>query len=84
MGKLYYYHFKCDFIVISKGVIVQAIQVCYHLDQDNLDRELNGLIEAMEFFKLKRGTIVTLNQNDRLERKGLVVDVMKCNEWMEV
>ena len=84
--EIYYFSEKgeCDFIVISKGVIVQAIQVCYHLDQDNLDRELNGLIEAMEFFRLKRGTIVTLNQNDRLERKGLVVDVMTCNEWMEV
>ena len=84
--EIYYFSEKgeCDFIVFSKGAIVQAIQVCYHLDQDNLDRELNGLIEAMVFFKLKRGTIVTLNQNDRLERKGLPVDVISCNEWMKV
>ena len=83
--EIYYFSEKgeCDFIVFSKGTISQAVQVCYHLDQDNLDRELNGMIEAMEFFKLKRGTIVTLNQNDRLERKGLTVDVISCNEWIE-
>lgn len=83
--EIYYFSEKgeCDFIVFSKGTISQAVQVCYHLDQDNLDRELNGMIEAMEFFKLKRGTIVTLNQNDRLERKGLAVDVISCNEWIK-
>lgn len=82
--EIYYFSEKgeCDFIVFSKGTISQTIQVCYHLDQDNLDRELNGLIEAMEFFKLKRGTIVTLNQKDRLERKGLAIDVISCNEWI--
>lgn len=84
--EIYYFSEKgeCDFIVFNKGAIAQAVQVCYHLDQDNLDRELNGMIEAMEFFKLKRGTIVTLNQNDRLERKGLVVDVIPCNEWIKL
>ncbi|MDO8993248.1 MAG: DUF4143 domain-containing protein [Daejeonella sp.] len=83
--EIYYFSEKgeCDFIVFNKGAITQAVQVCYHLDQDNLDRELNGMIEAMEFFKLKRGTIVTLNQNDSLERKGLVVDVIPCNEWIK-
>lgn len=84
--EIYYFSEKgeCDFIVFNKGAIAQAVQVCYHLDQDNLDRELNGMIEAMEFFKLKRGTIVTLNQNDRLERKGLVVDVIPCNKWIKL
>lgn len=82
--EIYYFSEKgeCDFIVFSKGIISQAVQVCYHLDQDNLDRELNGMIEAMEFFNLKRGIIVTLNQKDRLERKGLAVDVVSFNEWI--
>jgi len=72
-----------NFIVFNKGTIAQAVQVCYHLDQDNLERELSGMIEVLEFFKLKRGTIVTLDQNERLERKGLVVDVVTCDEWIK-
>lgn len=83
--EIYYFseNGECDFIVFSKGIISQAVQVCYHLDQDNLDRELNGIIEAMEFFKLKHGKIVTLNQKDRLERKGLAVDIVPFYEWIK-
>lgn len=46
-------------------------------------KQLNGLIEAMQFFKLKQGAIVTLNQKDRIEKKGVIVDVIPCYEWIE-
>ncbi|MFT4092765.1 MAG: ATP-binding protein [Niabella sp.] len=67
LGKeLFYFSEKkeCDFIVSEKGKIQEAVQVCYEVNEDNLEREIAGLTEALDFFKLKKGTIVTLNQQD--------------------
>ena len=46
--------FECDFLVQEKNKIVNCVQVCYELNDDNKDREINGLIEAMKKFKLKK------------------------------
>jgi len=50
--------------VFEKGKFSGLYQVCWQLDQDNLDRELAGLTEAMDFFKVNKGTIITYNQSD--------------------
>lgn len=45
---------ECDFIVTQKGMKPLVIQVCFTLGRDNLDRELGGLFEALEFLMPKR------------------------------
>jgi len=72
---------ECDFVVFEKGDIKEVVQVCYELSPDNLDRELNGLFEALEFFGLKEGTIVTLNQSDKFERDGKAANVIPCHKY---
>jgi predicted AAA+ superfamily ATPase len=64
--ELYYYSEKweCDFVIVEKGQPVKAIQVCYHLDSDNLDREIRGLEEAMSDLKISQAVIVTFDQED--------------------
>ncbi|MBI4668858.1 MAG: ATP-binding protein, partial [Elusimicrobia bacterium] len=60
-GREIYYHKdkkECDFIIKEKGSIKQAIQVSYQL-QENKERELSGLIEAMSAFQLKEGLLIT-------------------------
>jgi predicted AAA+ superfamily ATPase len=42
---------ECDFIVIQKGKKPLVFQACHNLDRDNLDRELSGLTEAMDFLR---------------------------------
>ncbi len=76
--ELYYYadNYNCDFVVMKKNMVEKAIQVCTELKQDNLESELNGVFEAMEFFDLSEGTIVTMNQTDRFEKNGKVVNVV--------
>lgn len=74
-------NFMCDFVVQRKDKVEQAIQVCFELKQDNLDAELNGLFEAMEFFDLQEGTVVTLNQSDRFEKNGKVVNVLSFQNF---
>jgi predicted AAA+ superfamily ATPase len=67
--QLYYFREKkeCDFVVFDKGKFKMLIQVCDEVHNENIEREVNGLLVAMEFFKSKTGYILTKNQNDVLK-----------------
>lgn len=75
---MYYFRekFACDFVIKNGTTVTEAIQVCTELNIDNKDRELNGLEEALAFFDLKTGTIVTYDQQDVLEINGRKVYVV--------
>lgn len=45
------------------------MQVCYELNPDNLDREINGMIEALELFNIKEGTLVTTSQKRSIRKE---------------
>uniref|UniRef100_F4C508 AAA family ATPase n=1 Tax=Sphingobacterium sp. (strain 21) TaxID=743722 RepID=F4C508_SPHS2 len=83
--EIYYFSERgeCDFIVFNRGTFQQAVQVCWQLNQDNLNRELNGLFEALTFFDEKEGALVTLEQNDRFEKEGKVIQVMPAHEFLQ-
>jgi predicted AAA+ superfamily ATPase len=53
-----------------------CIQVCYNLTDMNMDRELNGLKIALDYFKMKEGTIVTHNQTDLFEKDGTTIKLI--------
>lgn len=63
---------ECDFLVKDKGKIADAIQVCYQLNKDNEEREISGLPEAMKRFNLKKGTIITFDQEDKLDNITII------------
>ena len=73
---------ECDFVVKEREKIIQAIQVCYHLTERNKDRELNGLFEALNKFKLNEGLILTYNQDDHFELKGKKIKVIPVWKWL--
>lgn len=79
--KLFYYNEKkeCDFIVFDQGKVKEVVQVCYKLNSDNLQRETDGIIDALNFFKMKKGIIVTLNQTDILLKDGKEIRVIPMN-----
>ncbi len=60
-GEVYYYkgRHECDFVVMRGQSITQAFQVCYSLTEQNREREIAGLLEAMDEFELSEGTIIT-------------------------
>lgn len=66
---------ECDFIISGKGKDLEAVQVCYEINEDNLKREMEGLSEALDFFGMKKGTIVTFNQSDlyRFDNKEITL-----------
>lgn len=83
-GEVFYYKekFECDFVVKDRGQITHVIQVCYELNADNSKRELNGLLEAMKFFKLDEGIIITRNQNDTFIFEGKKISLVSADQWL--
>lgn len=81
---IYYFSQKseCDFVVFSRGKVPSAVQVCWQLDENNLDREINGLTECLDFFGLNSGVIITANQTDHFETKGKTIKVQPFYKWV--
>lgn len=76
LGKNIYYDFgkrECDFVLYDKSRISHAIQVTAELNQNNRDREVEGLIEAMKKYKLRKGIIITIEQKDFISRDNLEI-----------
>ncbi|MBN2745800.1 MAG: ATP-binding protein [Bacteroidales bacterium] len=73
---------ECDFVIQQNDKIVNAIQVSYDVNDLNFNREVDGLLEAMDFFDLEVGIIVTLNQKDSLERNGRQVKIIPLDEFL--
>ncbi len=69
---------ECDFIIKEKNKITECLQVCSELNEDNKEREINGLKEAMNYFSLKKGKIVTLNQTDKIDN----IEVQPVYRWL--
>jgi len=72
---------ECDFLVKEENKITQAIQVCYNLTEENKNRELDGLIEALEAFDLPEGLILTFNQQDTLKIGDKLIHVVPAWRW---
>lgn len=82
--QLYYFRERkeCDFVVFEKNKCKQVIQVCSELNADNKARELDGLFEAMDFFKLNLGHIITLNQKDTLKINNKTIYLIPAFEFI--
>jgi predicted AAA+ superfamily ATPase len=73
---------ECDFVVSNNRQVESLIQVCYELNNDNLKRELNGLVEAMDELKQNTGLILTLNQDDQILQGNKNIIVKPVWRWM--
>ena len=82
--EIYYFSAKgeCDFLVKEGAKIKKAIQVCYELNEENKDRELNGLAEALRKFSLKEGLILTYGQEDEFKIEGKKIKLLPVWKWM--
>lgn len=78
-SELYYYnenHKECDFVVCQNNSPIQLIQVCWQLNAENIAREREGLMDAMNFFQFERGLIITFAQEDKLIVDGKMIEIM--------
>ncbi len=67
--EMYYFNenLECDFVVIDSNRKKHLTQVCWELTPTNKDREINGLIAAMKFFKSDEGKIISFDQEDEIK-----------------
>jgi len=81
---IFYYleKFECDFVVTENNKVTEAVQVCWNLTQTNKERELNGLLEAMNKLKLKTGLILTNDQEEEIELDGKIIIVKPVWKWL--
>lgn len=73
---------ECDFVVFDNQKCKMLIQVCEELNSDNLKREMDGLQEAIKYFDMKEGYILTRNQQDELADKDRLVHVVPVNQFI--
>ena len=71
------YYFKhhnteCDFLIKESDLIISAIQSCWEINNENMEREINGLKHAMQETGAKEGFIITYNQEDVLDGVPLI------------
>ena len=68
---------ECDFIAGDT-----AFQVCWQLTEENMAREIQGLLEAGARARVERLVILTLNQKQILPQNGNVIEVLPAWEWL--
>lgn len=82
--EVYYYSGKneCDFL-IKKGMdIVEAIQVSYAVTEANIEKEINGLKEAMQLYNLDHGLLIVNDIDLPLQSTNPSVTVVHAFSWL--
>jgi uncharacterized protein len=82
--EVYYYSDKqeCDFVIKKKNKIELAIQVCFDINEKSRDREIKGLMSAMDKFNLKEGLILTANQEEMIKSDKKQITIMPVWRWL--
>ena len=74
---------ECDFVVKEGLTIVQAIQVCRTLqEEETRKRELEGLMEALDLYGLNQGLILTEDEEYEITTNHHRVIVQPVWKWL--
>ncbi len=78
---------ECDFLVRDGYKISATIQVCASLkNKETRQREINGLLEAMNAYDLQEGLIITEDEKEHIEEiyqsKHFKIEVIPCWQWL--
>jgi hypothetical protein len=68
---------------MEKNTVKEVIQVCLTINDENFDREYNGLLEAMQNLGIHEGSMVTLNQSDIFEKDGMIIKMIPAHIFLE-
>lgn len=73
---------ECDFILKDGRKISGAIQVCHELNDENIGRETEGLLEAMAALDLQEGIILTSDQQELRKYGKATIIVKPVWKWL--
>lgn len=72
---------ECDFVVVRRGKVDELVQACWALDEDNVKREVGGLLAASAFTGCQNLRIVTFNQQRTYTEEGKTIKVVPAWKW---
>ena len=73
---------ECDFIEKEGTCITGAYQVCYELNEKNVQREITGLIMACKKFGLTVGYIITESSSKRVKKDGVEIRIIPITGFL--
>lgn len=74
---------ECDFIIKIGNNIEQAIQVSLSIEREETKtREINGLKEAMNLYGLKKGLILTENEEFNIKENDYHIIIKPIWKWL--
>ncbi|MFW5888124.1 MAG: ATP-binding protein [Patescibacteria group bacterium] len=73
---------ECDFLIKRKNKITDCIQVSRNLDENNREREITGLAEAMETFNLGKGIIISEEEEGIKNVNGKKIEFIPLYKWL--
>ena len=74
---------EVDFLIRKGTKPIQLIQVAASLhDPSTRKREIESLLKAMAHYKIKKGTILTLEEEEVLHRDGFVIHIVPATQWL--
>jgi hypothetical protein len=73
---------ECDFIVKEGTDIISAYQVCYHLNEQNVQREVSGLVMACKKFDLEVGYIITESTSRTVTEEGVRIGIIPITGFL--
>lgn len=82
--EVYYFkqHQEVDFYAVI-GQQQQLVNVCYRIDNPKTkEREINGLLEAMQYFNCTESWLVTSDSEETIRREGCTVRVVPLWKWL--
>lgn len=73
---------ECDFLIRKEGKISYAIQVTAIVKESNREREIQGLLEALDEHKLKEGLIITEDQSEEFKVHDKKITIIPIWKWL--
>ena len=85
-GKTIYYHNKgqeCDFLLVENKTVTTAIQVTYAMPNEKTrKREIDGLVDAMNTYKLSSGLIITDDMEEEFTENNNKITIIPAWKWL--
>jgi len=85
-GEEIYFHKEkkeCDFVVRREGRIDQSFQVCtFFSSPETKQREIDGLVEAMQTYSLNQGVILTEHHEESIQVPEGIINIMPIWKWL--
>jgi predicted AAA+ superfamily ATPase len=73
---------ECDFLVVENKMIHSIIQVTWELNENNKERETEGLYTAIKMFQQKNGLILTFDQEEEFTHENKKIIVKPVWKWL--